>query len=111
IVGPTRGVRLSGNTIWTPGNDSPFALRAGPFGRVSVEANALFRAWSDWPGPFRSFRQRGNLVCQWEGTLPRLRASSKRDCDPPFRDPGADDYRLSDGIGVDWAPRDQHFGP
>ncbi|HWA52819.1 MAG TPA: hypothetical protein VG816_01465 [Solirubrobacterales bacterium] len=111
IVGPTRGVRLSGNTIWTPGNDSPFALRAGPFGRVMLEANAFFRAWSDWPGPFRSFHQRGNLICQWEGTLPRLGTGSQRDCDPPFRDPGADDYRLPDGTGVDWAPQEEHFGP
>jgi len=111
IVGPTRDVRLSSNTIWTPGNDTPVGLRAGPFGRVTITGNVLFRAWSDWPGPFRSFHQRGNLVCQWEGTLPKLRGGSSRDCDPGFRDPSADDYRLADGIGVDWAPRDSHFGP
>jgi|GEM_PF-1852149 hypothetical protein len=33
---------------------------------------------------------------------------------PPFKDPATDDYRLSpnpDGIGVDWAPAEQHYGP
>ena len=28
-----------------------------------------------------------------------------------FRAPARDDYRLSNGRGVRWAPRDQHFGP
>jgi hypothetical protein len=111
IVGPTRGVALRSNTIWTPGNNTPVGLRAGPFGRVSVTDNVLFFIWSDWPGPFTPFVQRGNLVCQWEGTVPRLQPSSSRNCNPPFLDPAADDYRLASGIGVDWAPRDQHYGP
>jgi hypothetical protein len=111
IVGPTRGVRLSSNTIWTPGNDTPVGLRAGPFGPVSVTDNVLFKAWSDWPGPFTHFVQHGNLVCRWEGTMPRLKPSSSRSCEPGFLNPAADDYRLASGIGVDWAPRDQHYGP
>ena len=76
IVGPTRGLALRSNTIWTPGNDTPVGLREGPFGRISVTDNVIFRAWSDWPGPFTNFVQRGNLVCQWEGTLPPLQRSS-----------------------------------
>ena len=111
IVGPTRGVALRSNTIWTPGNDTPVGLRAGPFGRISVTDNVLFLIWSDWPGPFNSFRQGGNLVCGWEGTLPPLRASSSRDCKPSFLAPAADDYRLAGGPGVDWAPAERHFGP
>ncbi len=111
IVGPTRGVKISSNTVWTPGNDTPLTLREGPFGHISVTDNVLFRAWSDWTGPFTSFLQRGNLVCQWEGTLPPLQGSSSRSCKPSFLDPAADDYRLASGIGVDWAPRDQHYGP
>ena len=111
VVGPTRGVVLRDNTLWTPGNNSPFALRAGPFGRVLLKSNVLFRAWSDWSGPFRPFLQSGNLVCQWEGTLPPLRAGSTRDCEPAFRGPAKDDYRLADGPGVDWAPGSQHYGP
>ena len=111
IVGPTRGVRLTSNTIWTPGNDSPVGFRAGPFGRITVTGNVLFHAWSDWPGPFSPFIQRGNLVCKWDGTLPPLGRSSSTSCEPSFLDPTADDYRLVDGIGIDWAPRDQHYGP
>ena len=30
IFGPTRGIKLARNTIWTPENDSPVALREGP---------------------------------------------------------------------------------
>lgn len=111
IVGPTRGLRLTSNTIWTPGNETPIGLREGPFGHVSFTGNVLFRAWSDWPGPFTSFVQRDNLVCQWEGTLPRLQHSSSRSCKPSFLDPAVDDYRLASGVGVDWAPREQHYGP
>jgi hypothetical protein len=111
IVGPTRGVRLTSNTIWTPGNDSPVGFRAGPFGRITVTGNVLFHAWSDWAGPFSPFIQRGNLVCKWDGTLPPLGGSSSTICKPRFLDPAADDYRLASGIGVDWAPREQHYGP
>jgi hypothetical protein len=111
IVGPTRGVRLSSNTIWTPGNETPVGLRDGPFGQVTFKDNVLFRAWSDWPGPFSRFIQRDNLVCQWEGTLPRLQRSSSRSCNPGFLAPAVDDYRLASGTGVDWAPRQQHYGP
>jgi hypothetical protein len=111
IVGPTRGVRLSSNTVWTPGNDTPVGFRAGPFGRITVTGNVLFKAWSDWPGPFSPFIQSGNLVCQWEGTLPPLGQDSSTSCKPGFLNPAVDDYRLTSGIGVDWAPRDQHYGP
>jgi len=111
VVGPTRGLRLSSNTIWTPGNYSPFALRAGPFGPITIEDNVFFRAWSDWPGRFGRFRQKDNLVCVWDGTLPPLGRSSQRECKPPFLAPAQDDYRLADGVGVDWAPRERHFGP
>ncbi len=87
IVGPTRGVRLSSNTIWTPGNDTPVGFRAGPFGRITVTGNVLFKAWSDWPGPFSPFIQSGNLVCQWEGTLPRLQPSSSTELRTPLSRP------------------------
>ena len=111
IVGPTRGVRLSSNTIWTPGNDSPVGLRAGPFGRITVTGNVLFHAWSDWPGPFSPFIQGGNLVCKWDGTLPPLGRSSSTSCKPSFLNPAVDDYRVAGGVGIDWAPRDRHYGP
>ena len=111
IIGPTRGIRLTGNTIWTPEDDSPVALREGPFGRVSFRDNAIYRGWSDWSGGFPQFSQAGDTVCKWEPTLPRLGPSSRRSCSPGFRDPKRDDYRLRSGAGVDWAPAQQHFGP
>ena len=33
VFGPTAGIRLSHNTIWTTRNKSPLTLREGPFGR------------------------------------------------------------------------------
>jgi hypothetical protein len=111
IFGPTRGIKLTGNTIWTPGNDSPTALRGGPFGAVTFAENAIYRGWSDWSGGWPHFSQQRDLVCRWEGTLPRLSPSSRRDCRPGFADPASDDYRLRSGAGVNWAPGDQHYGP
>jgi Right handed beta helix region len=110
IIGPTRGIAVTGNTIWTPENDSPLALREGPFGRVSFSGNVIYRGWSDWTGGFPDYSEREDTVCQWEG-LPPLSASAKHSCHPGFRDPSRDDYRLRDGRGVDWAPRPGRFGP
>ena len=112
IFGPLRGLSLEGNTIWTSGNRSPVILREGPFGRVSIADNAIFRGWSDWSGGFPHYSESDDLVCQWEGTLPRLDGSSRRDCTPPFTAPGKDDYRLRRGdAGIDWSPTDQRYGP
>jgi hypothetical protein len=110
IFGPTQGITVTGNTIWTPENDSPLALREGPFGRVGFSGNVIYRGWSDWTGGFPHYSEREDTICQWEG-LPRLSPSAKRNCRPGFRDPGHDDYRLRDGRGVDWAPRPGRFGP
>ena len=38
-------------------------------------------------------------------------AARRTSCKPSFLDPAVDDYRLAGGIGIDWAPRDQHYGP
>jgi len=109
--GPIRGLRIDNNTIWTPENDSPLALREGPYGRISLSDNLIYRVWSDWSGPWQPFDQRDDTVCRWEGTLPRLDPSARRDCSPAFADPGHDDYRVPSGAGVDWAPRNEHYGP
>jgi Right handed beta helix region len=111
IFGPTRGIRIRDNTIWTPEDDSPVALREGPFGHVVVSGNVLYRGWSDWSGGFPHLAETDNVVCRWESTLPRLGPSSHHDCSPGFLDPGADDYRAHGGGGIDWAPRGQHYGP
>jgi hypothetical protein len=110
IFGPTQGVRIADNTVWTPEDDSPAALREGPFGKVTIAGNVLYRAWSDWTGGFPRFSAPRNVVCVWEG-LPRLGPKSHRDCHPAFRDPAHDDYRLPGGAGVDWSPAGQRYGP
>jgi Right handed beta helix region len=110
VFGPTRGIAVTGNTIWTPENDSPLALREGPFGRVGFSGNVIYRGWSDWASGFPDYSEREDTVCQWEG-LPPLSPSAERSCHPGFRDPRHDDYRLRDGRGVDWAPRPGRFGP
>jgi len=111
VFGPIRGIRIARNTIWTSGNDSPLALREGPFGKVSFARNAIYRVWSDWGGGWPQFGEQGDLVCVWEGTLPRLSRSSRRDCKPPFANSRIDDYRLRSGFGVDWAPGEERYGP
>jgi hypothetical protein len=109
--GPIRGLRISNNTIWTETNDSPLALREGPYGRITLAENVIYRVWSDWSGPWATFGQQQNTVCSWEGTLPRLAGGSRRDCSPAFAAPSHDDYRAPGGAGVDWAPADEHYGP
>jgi len=110
IIGPTEGISIFGNTVWTDGNESPVALREGPFGKVAFRDNAIYRSWTDWSGGFPNYSESDDLVCKWEG-FPRLSPSSKRSCHPHFMKPRADDYRLADGRGVSWSPAQLHFGP
>jgi hypothetical protein len=109
--GPISGLRITDNTVWTKDNDSPVALREGPYGRIAISGNLLYRGWSDWPGPWRNYSEHDDTVCRWEGTLPRLSDRSRHDCSPAFADPGHDDYRVPSGAGVDWSPAEQHYGP
>ncbi len=109
--GPIRGLRIDDNTIWTPENDSPLALREGPYGRIAIDGNLIYRLWSDWSGPWKTFGEQKNVFCRWEGTLPRPGGSSRRNCSPAFADPAHDDYRVPNGAGVDWSPREEHYGP
>jgi hypothetical protein len=112
IFGPMQGLRLTRNTIWTPGNRSPLVLREGPFGKTVIKDNVLFRGWSDWTGDFANFTETGDTVCQWEGTLPRLSPSATRICSPRFLGPARDDYRLRGGnAGITWSPSEQRYGP
>jgi hypothetical protein len=110
IFGPTRGIRFTDNTVWTPEDDSPVALREGPFGAVAFSRNVIFRGWSDWTGGFPHFSAPGNTVCIWEG-LPKLGPRSNHDCHPDFLDPAEDDYRVRGGAGIDWSPATQRYGP
>jgi hypothetical protein len=112
LYGPIRGLQLAHNTIWTAGNRSPVVWGEGPFEGTAVEENVLYRAWSEWDGGFPGFTESNDLVCQWEGTLPRLSHSAHRSCKPGFRGAGSDDYRLRHGdAGIDWSPVGQRYGP
>jgi hypothetical protein len=111
MFGPIQGLRITGNTIWTPEDDSPLALREGPYGRIAIKSNVIYRAWSDWRGPWAPFHEQKDVFCRWEGSLPRPSKSSRRECSPHFANPGQDNYRIPGGAGVTWSPGDQHFGP
>jgi hypothetical protein len=112
LYGPIRGLQLTHNTIWTAGNRSPVVWGEGPFEGAAVADNVLYRAWSEWSGGFPGFSEKNDLLCQWEGTLPRPSRSARRSCKPGFRDAGDDDYRLRHGdAGITWSPTRQHYGP
>ncbi|MGN6257818.1 MAG: hypothetical protein ACTHN3_08735 [Solirubrobacterales bacterium] len=111
MFGPIQGLRIARNTIWTKDNDSPLALREGPYGPIAIEDNVVYRFWSDWSGPWSPFRAQKNVFCRWEGTLPRPGKSSRRSCSPHFAAPAQDDYRVPGGAGVNWAPGAEHYGP
>jgi hypothetical protein len=112
LYGPIRGLQLAHNTIWTAGNRSPVVWGEGPFEGTTVSENVLYRAWSEWNGGFPDFSESDDLLCRWEGTLPRPSRSARRSCKPGFRYPGSDDYRLRHGdAGIDWSPDERHYGP
>jgi hypothetical protein len=112
IFGPIDGITVTRNTIWTDGNGSPFTLREGPFGKVEITGNVIYRVWSDWTGGFPEFEEASNVICRREGTFPATDPSTRRTCSPEFLDPASDDYQLEGGAaGITWRPADQHYGP
>jgi hypothetical protein len=113
VFGPTNGVTVVNNTIWTPGNQSPFAFRDGPWGKITVTDNVIYRMWSDWTGGWPNYTERSNTVCKREGTIPPLHSSTTKKCSPAFINPSADDYRLQPprDDGVSWRPSSQDYGP
>lgn len=43
--------------------------------------------------------------------VPGPGAGSTQNCNPAFRAPASDDYRLAGGQGVTWTPADFRYGP
>jgi len=109
IFGPYTNAVIAHNTIWGDHLDSQLALREGVAAGTKVEANAIYRFWTDTDASKADFRD--NTLCRLEGEWPKSRPGMTVDCAPPFKDPSADDYRLPDGRGVDWAPSEEHYGP
>jgi hypothetical protein len=109
IFGPYSNAVITHNTIWGDHLDSQLALREGVPTGTRVEANAIYRFWTDTDASKADLRD--NTLCRLEGEWPKARPGESVECFPPFRDPAADDYRLTDGRGVDWAPAEEHYGP
>jgi Big-like domain-containing protein/parallel beta helix pectate lyase-like protein len=111
LFGPMTGLVIRRNTIWTPGGGSPITLRDGGWGTVLIDANVLYRPWSDTIAPFGAGYTATNNIAGVapEGTWPLIGITVLGS--PPFGNPSADDYRTGDGRGVDWAPAEQSYGP
>jgi hypothetical protein len=109
IFGPYMGAVISHNTIWGDGMTSLIGLREGVAPGTKLEANAIYRIWTDTDATPASLVD--NTYCLLEGSWPSSRPGSTVECSPPFANTAADDYRLPSGRGVDWAPAEQHYGP
>ena len=109
IFGPYTDAVIAHNTIWGDHLDSQLALREGVPAGTRVEDNAIYRFWTDTDAAKADFRD--NTLCRLEGEWPKSRPGMSVECSPPFADPAADDYRLPDRRGVDWAPSEEHYGP
>jgi hypothetical protein len=108
IFGPVTNHVFRNNTIWANDSDGVSMWRGSGLQNVQMDHNVIWRAESDTT--IAGFSESSDIVCKWSG-LPSLVASSSRNCAPPFANPAAGDYRLGNGIGVDWAPADQQYGP
>jgi hypothetical protein len=112
VAGPYSQFTMKRNTIWGDGADSIAAFREGTEPDTLLADNAIYRLWTDTD--MRPATLRENTICEIEaaedGAWPAP-SGEKVECDPRFADPAADDYRLGDGRGVDWAPAEEHYGP
>jgi hypothetical protein len=110
IFGPYTGLKMIHNTVWDRGNQVAFQEGSSP--DTVIQGNVMYKAWTNtqMEGIYRD-----NTRCIREsaegGSWPRQTPGEKVTCNPHFRDPKVDDYRLEDGRGVNWTPASQHYGP
>ena len=100
------------NTIWQ--GDPTTAIRQSPGPNTVIDSNVAYRFWTDADSSAISFTN--NTLCELRtassgGSWPASQPGKTVDCSPAFPNPAADDYRLGNGRGVDWAPAEQHYGP
>lgn len=110
VFGPYRRFQMRHNTIWGNGANASFQEGTGP--ESAIRDNVAFKFWTSTD--LGSIRYEDNTRCQRQssgGFWPRRNPGEVIDCNPAFRAPARDDYRLNNGRGVRWAPQDQHFGP
>jgi hypothetical protein len=112
VAGPYTGFVMKDNTIWGDTVDSIAAFREGTGSDTLIENNVIYRLWTDTD--MRPATLRNNTICEREaaegGSWPTPSGETVA-CDLHFPNTAADDYRLGNGRGVDWAPAEEHYGP
>jgi hypothetical protein len=112
VAGPYTGFKMKNNTIWGDTVDSIAAFREGTGADTLIEDNVIYRLWTDTDMSPATLRN--NTICEREaaegGSWPKPIGETV-DCDLHFPNTAADDYRLGNGRGVDWAPAEEHYGP
>jgi hypothetical protein len=112
VAGPYSGFKMSRNTIWGDHLDSIAAFRVSTGSDTEIEDNVIYRLWTDTD--MRPARLHDNTICEIEAAEGGAWAEptgQATECELRFPDAGADDYRLGNGRGVDWAPAEEHYGP
>jgi hypothetical protein len=112
VAGPYTGFVMKNNTIWGDTVDSIAAFREGTGADTLIEDNVIYRLWTDTDMSPATLRN--NTICEREaaegGSWPTPTGETI-DCNLHFPNTAADDYRLGNGRGVDWAPAEEHYGP
>ncbi|HEX4464993.1 MAG TPA: right-handed parallel beta-helix repeat-containing protein [Solirubrobacterales bacterium] len=112
VAGPYTGFVMKNNTIWGDTVDSIAAFREGTGSDTRIEDNVIYRLWTDTDMSPATLRN--NTLCEREaaegGSWPTPSGETV-DCNLHFPNAAADDYRLGNGRGVDWAPAEEHYGP
>jgi hypothetical protein len=113
VFGPYSGFTMTRNTIWGDGDSSIATFREGTGSDTQIANNVIYRLWTDTNMSAATLSN--NTVCKLEtgagGSWPTSRPGQTTSCSLGFQSAAADDYRLSGGRGVDWAPAEQHYGP
>ncbi len=112
LVGPYSGFVMKRNTIWGDGVDSIAAFREGTGSDSLIENNVIYRMWTDTNMSPATLRN--NTDCLREtsaGGSWSTPTGETKACSLSFANTAVDDYRISGGRGVDWAPAEVHFGP
>jgi hypothetical protein len=112
VAGPYTGFVMKNNTIWGDTVDSIAAFREGTGADTRIEDNVIYRLWTDTDMSPATLRN--NTICEREaaegGSWPTPSGETV-DCNLHFPNTAADDYRLCNWRGVDWAPAEEHYGP
>ncbi len=112
IFGPYQNLTMRRNTVWQ--GEVVASFQEGTGVGTTIEANVVNRFWTNTN--LSGIAYLNNTVCKREdsagGSWPAQVSGETISCSPAFANPSIDDYRLSGSDrGVDWAPREQHYGP